>query len=257
MRGDVAAVVPAAGLGSRLGARTSKAFVPLADAPLLAHTLRALQASRSIGWIILVVRKAERSRAQALLKRHRITKALAPCLGGASRAESVAKGFAALPAAARWVLIHDGARPCVSPRLIEQAVRAARRWGAVVCGLPAMLTVKSADSTGRVRATLERERLWFVQTPQVFRRAWFGEALGQVNGNLRRFPDDAALVESAGFSVRMVPGDPLNIKVTTREDLILAEAILKNRTANGVAKWQSGEVTRQQPSHLITGPLSH
>ena len=224
---QVAAIVPAAGLGSRLGVRTSKAFVPLAGIPLLAHTLRALQASPSIGWIALVVREEEQSRARALLKRYRITKALPPCAGGSSRAESVAKGFAVLPAQARWVLIHDGARPCVRPRLIEQAVRAAHRHGAVACGLPASLTVKSADRAGRVRATLKREPLWFVQTPQVFRRAWFAQALGRVNGTLHRFPDDAALVESAGFSVRMVSGDPLNLKVTTKEDLLLAKAILK------------------------------
>ena len=234
----MAAIVPAAGAGTRLGAAVSKAFVPLVGVPLLAHTLRALQASPSIGWIVLVVRNGERSIAQALLKRHRITKALPPVRGGSSRAESVAKGFVVLPSEARWVLIHDGARPCVSPRLIERAVYAAKRHGAVACGLPASLTVKSTDRAGRVRATLKRERLWFVQTPQVFRRAWFAQALGraglprlsagrrQVNGTLHRFPDDAAVVESAGFSVRMVPGDPLNLKVTTKEDLLVAKTIL-------------------------------
>ena len=223
---QVAAIVPAAGLGSRLGARTSKAFVSLAGAPLLAHTLRALQASPSIGWIVLVVREGEQSRARALLARHRITKALPPRAGGASRAESVARGFAAVPPEAGWVLVHDGARPCVRPRLIEQTVRAAKRHGAVACGLPASLTVKAADALGRVRATLDRKPLWFVQTPQVFRRAWFAASLERVNGTLHRFPDDAAVVEAAGFAVRMVPGDPLNLKVTTKEDLLFANAIL-------------------------------
>ena len=245
MRGNVAAVVPAAGAGSRLGASVSKPFVPLAGVPLLAHALKALQASPSIGWIVLVVREGERSRAQALLKRHRITKALPPCRGGSSRAESVARGFAAVPPEAGWVLVHDGARPCVRPRLIEQSVRAAKRHGAVACGLPASLTVKTADARGRERSTLDRERLWFVQTPQVFRREWFAASLGraclpcrsgvggarrrQVNGRLQRFPDDAAVVESAGFSVRMIPGDPLNLKVTTREDLLFAEAVFRRR----------------------------
>ena len=229
---DVAAIVPAAGAGTRLGAAAGKAFVPLAGVPLLAHTLRALQASPSIKWIVLVVRDVEQSRARALLERHRITKALPPRAGGTSRAESVANGFAAVPPEAGWVLIHDGARPCVSPGLIEQAVRAAKRHGAVACGLPASLTVKAADARGRVRATLDRTPLWFVQTPQVFRRAWFAAALGRVNGTLHRFPDDAAVVEAAGFAVRMVPGDPLNLKVTTKEDLLFADAILKGSHAH-------------------------
>lgn len=105
----------------------------------------------------------------------------------------------------------------------------AKRHGAVACGLPASLTVKAVDERKKVRLTLDRDALWFVQTPQVFRRDWFADALGQANGTLDTFPDDAAVVESAGYTVRMIPGDPLNIKVTTREDLVLAEAILGKR----------------------------
>ena len=227
--GSVAAIIPAAGAGRRFGAGTRKPFALLNGSPLLLHALQALQNSAEISWIVLVVRASERAPAAALLKRHRITKALAPCLGGSSRAESVAKGFAAVPSAARWILVHDGARPCVSRALIRRAVREAQRHGAVACGLPATLTVKAVDAQREVRLTLERDSLWFVQTPQVFRRDWFAQALGRVDQHLDHFPDDAALVESAGFRVRMVPGDPWNLKVTTPEDLLLAEAILKRR----------------------------
>ena len=226
MKGDVAAIIPAAGAGTRLGGRTRKPFVLLHGKPLLAHTLSALQASPSIRWIVLVVAARDREFARRLLRRYRITKALAPCVGGSSRADSVAKGFAVVPADAQWVLIHDGARPCVSRALIEHTVQAARRHGAVACGLPAMLTVKAVDEGGAVRVTLDRDHLWFVQTPQAFRREWFREALAQADHRLDQFPDDAALMESAGCPVRMVPGDPLNIKVTTPSDLLLAEAIL-------------------------------
>ena len=225
----VAAIVPAAGAGRRMGGPMSKLFVSLRGRPLLAHTLRVLQASPAVRWIVLVVRDRERAEAEALIARHKITKALRPCVGGASRAESVAKGFAELPREAAWVLVHDGARPCLTPRLIRQAVRAAERRGAVACGLPAMLTVKAVDARREVRVTLDRDQLWFVQTPQVFRRAWFARALARANGSLAHFTDDAALVESAGFSVSMVPGDPLNIKVTTKEDLMLADTILRSR----------------------------
>ena len=230
---DVAAIVPAAGAGHRVGGPTSKLFVSLNGQPLLMYALSVLQESPAIRWIVLVVRDDERAQAEALIKRRKITKALAPCLGGTSRAESVAKGFAALPRAARWVLVHDGARPCVSRELIQRAVRAAKRLGAVACGLPAMLTVKAVDEHRQVRLTLDRDRLWFVQTPQVFRRDWFAKALEQADHDLKQFPDDAAIVESAGFHVSMIPGDPLNVKVTTQEDLLVAEAILNRRTQNG------------------------
>lgn len=229
MKGGVAAIVPAAGTGRRIGAPAGKLFLPLNGRPLLAHTLRVLQASPAIRWIIVAVRPGERARVEALIRRHRITKALPPCVGGSSRAASVARGCAKLPREARWVLIHDGARPCLSHRLIRQAVRAAARHQAVACGLPAPLTVKAVDERFDVRVTLDRDHLWFVQTPQVFRRDWLAEAFAQADHRLDRFPDDASVVESAGFPVRMIPGEALNIKVTTREDLMLAEAILQSR----------------------------
>ena len=227
--GDVAAIVPAAGIGKRFGGAVQKPFVRLEGLPLLAQTLRVLQRSPAIRWIVVVVRAGEESRVSALLKPHRLTKISAVCAGGASRTASVVKGFRVLPEAARWVLVHDAARPCVSGALIERAVDAAQRWGAIACGLPAMLTVKEADRRGRVRRTLDRSRLWFVQTPQVFRRDWFAQALRRRRRRLDQFPDDVAILEAAGFPVRMISGDPLNLKVTTREDFVLAEAILRSR----------------------------
>lgn len=229
MRAEVAAIVPAAGAGTRFGGSVKKAFVLLQGIPLLVHTLRALQASSSLRWIVVVVRAGQEATVQALVKRHRLTKALTPCVGGSSRAESVAKGWAAVPRAAKWILVHDGARPCVRSTLIDEAVRAARRHGAVACGVPAMLTVKAVDAQRTVRLTLDREQLWFVQTPQVFRRDWFAQALERTNSHRAQFPDDAAVLEAAGFPVRMIPGDSFNLKVTTKDDLLLAETILSSR----------------------------
>lgn len=226
---DVAAIIPAAGAGRRLVGSARKPFVLLSGVPLLMHTLRAFQESPAVRWIIPVVRSGEEARVARLTRRHRITKSLPPRVGGRSRAESVANGFAALPREAAWVLIHDGGRPCVSRRLIDRAIRSAKRHGAVACGLPASLTVKAVDDTGGVRLTLDREHLWFVQTPQVFRRDWFAQALARADHALGRFPDDAAILESAGFHVRMILGDPLNLKVTTPEDLLLAKTILRSR----------------------------
>lgn len=250
MGAGVAAIVPSAGAGRRFGGRTGKPLVRLCGAPMLIHALRALQRSPLIRWIIVVTVPGDQARVRALLRRHRISKALPPCRGGSSRAASVARGAACLPKAAQWVLIHDGARPCLSPALIRRCVVAARRYGAAACGLPATLTVKAVDRTRRVRKTLEREALWFVQTPQAFRREWLLRACARGRGRLAQFPDDAALVESAGYPVRMVPGDPLNIKVTTRDDLILADAILRRRRQKSEVRRQKAERTRLVLSDL-------
>lgn len=241
----VAAIVPAAGLGRRVGDSLDKLFADLDGLPLLAHTLRALQASPSVRWIIPVVRADTRSRVELLAVRHGITKVLRTCLGGASRAESVARGAAAVPSSARWILVHDGARPCARPELIERTIREARRRGAAACGLPASLTVKAVDERGDIRLTLDRDQLWFAQTPQVFRRDWFARALERAAGRLASYPDDAALVEAAGFPVAMVPGDPANLKVTTKDDLAMAEAILSARRARSAAPSRNGSVAKR------------
>ena len=226
--GNVAAVVPAAGLGKRFDRHDRKLFVTLLRQPLLAHTLRGLQASASIRWIQVVAQPKEHKRIQALIHRYRITKALPMCAGGDSRSASVARGIAALPRQARWVLVHDGARPCVTLPTIERTLRAAKRTGAAVCALPALVTVK-AVKRGFVKKTLNRRSLWFIQTPQAFRRDIIVGSLERFRASLKQFPDDAALVEAAGHRVRVVLGEPFNLKVTTKEDLVLAEAILKYR----------------------------
>lgn len=229
MAADVAAIVPAAGLGKRLGGRTGKPFVNIGGIPLLAHTLRALQSCVAIRWIVPVIRESDRTAIEALIQEYGIRKALSPVTGGPSRAESVSMGFAVVPKAARWVLVHDGARPCVSRSLLKRVVDAARVEGAAVCGLPVSLTVKAADMQGQIRLTLDRSHLWFVQTPQVFRRDWFNTALSQEAQRLCDFPDDAAMIEAAGFPVKIIQGESLNLKVTDRDDLVLAEAILERR----------------------------
>ena len=254
MRGDVAAIVPAAGAGRRLGGTVNKLFLTLGGQPLLAHALRVLQDSPAIRWIIPVVRAQERDEMETLLAAYRITKALRPVRGGRSRAESVAGGFAAVPREAGFVLVHDGARPCLTDALVQQVVEAGRRYGAVVCGLPASLTVKAVNAHREVQSTLDRSRLWLVQTPQVFRRDWFEQALSRADHRLDRFPDDASLLEAAGLLVKVIPGDPLNVKVTTREDLLLAEAVLKSRSSGQMTRWPSD---RNPVGHRATRPPGH
>ncbi len=225
---SVAAIVPAAGLGTRFGRGTCKLFTLLNRRPLLVHTLRALQNAASIRWIQVVARPSEHKRITAFIQRYGITKALPLCAGGSSRSASVAHGIAHLPSAARWVLIHDGARPCVTEALIERTVRAAKKTGAAICALPAAVTVKEAGARGLVKQTLNRGSLWFIQTPQVFRRDIIEASLAKAGRRLGRFPDDAAMVEACGYPVKLVPGELFNIKVTTKSDLVFAEAIARH-----------------------------
>ena len=246
---SIVAIVPAAGVGSRFGgsAKRDKLFTSLCGRPLLAHTLSALQAIPEIRWIIVATRKSSLRQIDQLLKRYRIRKALPVCEGGATRAETVAKAYHQIPKSARWVLVHDGARPCVSQKLIRSVMRSAKKFGAAVSATPAAMTIKRVDKNHRVSETLDRRQLRLVQTPQIFRREWFDKALISTNGRVKQsgkrrddFPDDSAIVEQAGFIVHVVPGDSLNIKVTTQEDLILAEAILNHEKG----KNQKGKVPR-------------
>ncbi len=246
MSAGVAAIVPAAGVGRRLGASVNKPYIELSGKPLLAHTLLVLQESPEIRWIILVTRQGEERRARAIAEAYAITKLADVSSGGASRGESVAKGFSLLPKEAEWVLVHDGARPCLTGKLIARCIHKAKRHGAVACGMPAMLTVKAVDEQQVVRLTLDREHLWFVQTPQVFRSDWFGHALARAGNRYDRFPDDAAIIEAGGFPVRMVLGDPLNLKVTTQDDLLLAEAILDARVERPRRKKPGAEAGKQK-----------
>jgi 2-C-methyl-D-erythritol 4-phosphate cytidylyltransferase len=141
----------------------------------------------------------------------------------------VAAGFRALPASVDVVLVHDGARPCISRALVERVIRAARRDGAAVCAQPAGLTVKQVGADQRVTATLDRSAIWMAQTPQAFRRAWFDTALKRAGRRIDHYPDDAAVVEAAGYPVRVVEGERMNVKVTYPEDLRIVESALAGR----------------------------
>ena len=236
----VAVIIPAAGDGVRFGGSVAKALAPVAGEPLLIHALRALQAVDAVRWIVIVTKESLVDEVAQAARAAGISKALAPVVGGASRQESVGLGLAAVPEEAGWVLVHDAARPCLTPGLAASAIEAARTHGAVACGLPAPVTVKAVDEASRVRLTLDREHLWLVQTPQVFRRDWFAQALEQTREHLAGFPDDASMLEWAGFPVQMVAGDSLNLKVTTPEDRILAEAVLRSRAPGSAPAAQTG-----------------
>jgi len=228
MARDVGVVIPAAGQGQRLGGR-SKALVTLAGAPLLLHSLQVISRHPAVGPITAAIREEDRAELEGVLREHGMAARVALVAGGASRCASVANAVRSLPAEAAWVVVHDAARPCLDDALLSRVIDAVREHHAVAAGLPAPMTVKTVDREQMVRLTLDRESLWLAQTPQAFRREWLEAAIARVGERLDQMPDDAAACEWAGYPVRMVPGDALNIKVTVPDDLVIADAILKAR----------------------------
>jgi len=218
---SLGAILLAAGSSSRM-AGGDKLFLPLGGRPLLSHSLATFQASPLVGAIILVMSSENLERGQALASEGGFDKVAAVCLGGARRQDSVRAGLAALPAC-DWVAVHDGARPLVTAGLIDAGLAAAQGTGAAVPAVRLSDTVKEAGADGIVRRTLDREQLWAVQTPQFFRRDLLEEAHRKVQADVT---DDAAMLEALGHEVAVFPGSPLNLKITTADDLSLAEALL-------------------------------
>ena len=217
----------AAGSGERLGAGRPKALVTLGGRPMIAWSLIAMERSGSVARAVIAAPEGvedefrEAARVSAVLDVHVTT-------GGPTRSDSVAL---ALDAAgeAEIVLVHDAARPLVTPELIDRCVAQLERWGCdgVVAAARAVDTIKEADAGGRVIATLERSSLWAVQTPQVFHAEKLRSALAATS--LDRAYDDAQLVEAVGGDVRLVEAPRQNLKVTTEQDLHLAELLLAER----------------------------
>jgi 2-C-methyl-D-erythritol 4-phosphate cytidylyltransferase len=225
MRASAAAVIVAAGPGTRLGAGVPKAFVELAGTPLVVHSLRALLNAPSIESVVVVVSPSCLDDARRLLDRHGPWRCM-PTLaaGGAERRDSVRNGLA-MAGSAELIAIHDAARPFVSREAVEAAVAAAARHGAAIVGTPAVDTVKQLHPDGWIESTLPRRQIWLAQTPQVFRADLIRAAHAQTSipGDAT---DDAMLVERLGTRVYVVPGNPENRKITTPEDLRWAEWVL-------------------------------
>ncbi len=230
MKRRTVAIIPAAGLGIRMGSKRPKQFLEVNGTPLLALTLRAFQESGAIERVIIVVAGEEiESCRREIVSRHGFDKVGNIVAGGKRRQDSVRLGIEAAGNDADLVVIHDGVRPLVDGALVERVISAAEIHGAAAAGLPAKETVKETDSRGEVIRTLDRSNIWLVQTPQAFtydlmrnahERAW-KEHWSEVT-------DDAALAERIGVKVRMVRGSEKNIKVTTPMDLEIIRLLMSN-----------------------------
>ncbi len=230
-------IIPAAGRGDRLGSDPPKALVPLLGEPLLTHTCRALSALSGVHtWVVLAPPDARDAVERAARAGLGPEATLVVRGGGATRADSVRAGLAVLPDACDLVAVHDAARPCVSPAELRAVVHEAQTAGAAILACPCTDTVKRSEDGRTIAGTVDRSTLWLAQTPQVFRAALLREALaGEAPGT-----DEASAVERLGVPVRLVPGQPDNLKITTPSDLALAEALLRRA---GVASCASDSVS--------------
>jgi 2-C-methyl-D-erythritol 4-phosphate cytidylyltransferase len=224
------AVIPAAGLGIRMGAARAKQFIELGGMPLLAWTLAPFERSGAVDAIIVVspadeVEYCERE----IVKRFGLKKVLKVVAGGPRRQDSVRQGILVTRGEYDLVLIHDGVRPMIDEILIDRMVSQARRWGPVVSGLPARETVKEVDEDRLVVKTYDRNQVWLIQTPQVFPYPVIWEAHERAFREGWEATDDGALVERMGVQVRVVEGSERNIKITTPNDLVLARLFLEER----------------------------
>jgi 2-C-methyl-D-erythritol 4-phosphate cytidylyltransferase len=218
---SVGAIIAAAGQGRRFG-EGDKLFAALAGRPLIAHTLMAFEVCRAVDAVVLVLAAESLERGRSLVAAAGFDKVAAICPGGPRRQDSVRLGLETLDQC-RWVVVHDGARPLVTTALIEAGLAAATETGAAVAAVPVADTLKETADAGLITRTLDRRNLWAAQTPQVFDYELLREAHRLAKGDAT---DDAALVEALGRRVKIFPGSPRNLKVTTAADLALAQALL-------------------------------
>lgn len=223
----VFALIPAAGRGARMGG-VKKPYIEIAGIPILALTVRKFQDCPLIEGIVLVVAKEDVERCRCeIVERFGFDKVVAIVPGGATRRKSVFNGLKTVEGMANLVVIHDGVRPFASFDLIKRCLEEGRKWGAATAAVPVKDTIKEGDEKGFAVKTLDRNRLWAIQTPQVFKFDLIMEAHRLAERDEIEATDDARLVERMGVKVKLVMGSYQNIKITTPEDLIIAEAILK------------------------------
>jgi 2-C-methyl-D-erythritol 4-phosphate cytidylyltransferase len=222
------AIIPAGGSGKRMQGRLPKQYLSVGGTPILVHTLSVFQLSPDIDEIVLVVLEEDIQMVRQMIAESRgISKVRHVLAGGEQRQDSVRNGLAVIGDDVEIVLIHDAVRPFVSGDLIHLAVREAEKHGAVTVGMPVKDTIKRVDQNGGVLETLDRQVLWMTQTPQAFKRSIIQEAYRKADEDQFYGTDDASLVERMGFRVEMIAASYANIKITTPEDLLMAEFLIK------------------------------
>jgi len=222
-----AAVIVAAGSSTRMG--SDKIFAALGGQPVLVRTIRAFEESAVIDEIVVVTREEKLEFAAALVDKYGFRKVSKVILGGKSRVESCLAGVSEVNRKAKLIAIHDGARPLVTDRVIRETVQAASRYYAAVPVVKSVDTLKLLDENGVICGNADRESIYRVQTPQVFQAELIKGALTEALRRKLPLTDDCSAMEIMGVKTHTVAGEEDNLKLTTPRDMVLAEAILKNR----------------------------
>ena len=229
---QIAAILPAAGMGTRMGGETPKQFLELDGAPILLHTLRRLASSELITEIILATRGEEMVRFEERVRAENFRQAVRVVKGGATRQESVAAALEHVSDSTELVAVHDAVRPFVTREQIARVIEEARKCGAAILGVPAMDTVKEVkrgslpEDVALITVTIPRERVVLAQTPQVFRTRLLKEAFAKAFADQVTASDEAGIVERLGQDVHVVHGTERNIKITKPADMELARFYL-------------------------------
>lgn len=222
-------LIPAAGMGRRMGSSRNKLLLTLLGKPLLAWTLLSAAAADKISWIGIIGQPDDQSDINAILASLALSKPVEFILGGETRQESVYNGLQALPEGAQRVLIHDGARCLATPQLLNHCAEALLTCSGLIAAVPVKDTIKVVDDAGVIQATPDRRQLWAAQTPQGFEVKLLKQCHDKGRDLGWEVTDDAALFERCELPVQIVEGEETNLKVTTPVDLAIAEFILRQR----------------------------
>jgi len=227
------AIILAGGAGKRMGAATNKQFLLIDNKPIIVHTLQIFEECRAVDGIYLVVNQKDLPMIQEeILETYRFNKVLKLVIGGRLRQDSVRNGLEAIENPCDIVIIHDGARPFVSPSFIDKGIFLMEVFDAVIPALPVKDTIKVVSKEGFVQKTLERDSLWHIQTPQTFKYDLITKAYREGAAKKLYGYDDATFLEHMGKKVKVIEGSPYNIKITTPEDLIIARGMLSQLKGN-------------------------
>ena len=223
----VSCIVAAGGSGTRMGADKNKLFLEVDGVAIIVHTLRALEECGAISEIIIAAREEDIIIISEYAHIFGISKLKTIVKGGDTRAESVLSASKEVSGGCDYVMIHDGARPFVTEKIIDETIEYASEYGAAACGVNPKCTLKSIDESGFITDTVDREQTVEIQTPQVFEKELFDRMYSLDTETLKKATDDCSLAEKCGAKIFVTEGSYRNIKITTPEDMEIAEILLR------------------------------
>lgn len=225
----VSVIIAAAGNSTRYGTGKSKQFLILDNTPVLIKSIQAFEEIDDVKEIIVTARKQDFEVIEDFIAQYGVRKVKHIVEGGDTRQDSIYAAVKKVDEKANLLAVHDGARPLIKRKVIESVIQKADEVDAAACAVPVKDTIKIIDSSGKIVTTPERDALRAVQTPQVFRLSLYKEAIEKAVSDGKQYTDDCQLVESMGYPVYLVDGDYENIKITTPDDLLVAEKFLYER----------------------------